>query len=346
MPIWFSALAAFGMTFFGCWFISQSVRLKNIGNVAPTEDRWHQTITPGLGGIPIYIGFVSAALLAGTSQPSCWVIILSALPLLIAGTYDDLKPIAPKTKLVVQLISATVFLVLMARYGALGGSLIQWLVCCIWLVAIINAINLLDNMDGLAAGVALIACLTIAYLLGKSDALSGVSYLYHLLAASIAAFLSLNRHPAKLFMGDAGALWLGFAVGAGVVLLMSDIKNATNAESASSYVQHWSIALLICAVPISDTLMVMITRKLRGQAVSIGGRDHLSHRLVAIGLSDKTGVAMLWLVALIASLLAIGIHRLPSSNWIAIVLAFVAVQVACIVWLTSQTPVAESTTAS
>ncbi len=347
MQFWLIALTAFFISLIGCWAITQSAWLRNLGNIEPSENRWHQTITPGLGGIPIFIGFAVATLASGAIGPLSSAILVCALPLLVVGTYDDIKPITPKAKLLVQILATALFLLLITTNESLSlitsisevgpYVLLHWLFCGIWLIAIINAINLLDNMDGLAAGVASIACLTIAYLCGKSDMLSNISLLYYILAAALAGFLMLNRHPAKLFMGDAGALWIGFTVAAGVMLLLSSITLPIKPETTLGYTMKWVFALLICAVPVSDTLMVMITRKMRGQAISIGGKDHLSHRLVSLGLSEKASVAILWLAALIAASLAILIQHFQPPLWIATIFVFFIILFASICWLTNKT---------
>lgn len=369
-------LLAFTTSLLGCCFITRSHTLRKLVDVEPTEHRWHQTTTPGFGGIPLFAGLVLAVLAIGHADTLVYVILICCVPLIVLGTWDDVKPLSPSTKLMIQVGTALLFktmLVIMhvshdpsQTYTTLSSptTWAHWAMCCIWLVAIINAINLLDNMDGLAGGIALIACLTIGHLASFNDALAGLSPLYYCLAASLAGFLVFNRHPAKLFMGDSGALWLGFIVAAGLVLVVlsptgnqhaadlvqtSDLvrKSGLIDSSASTYTQSiahftstWLLALLICAVPVCDTLMVMITRRRRGQAISIGGKDHLSHRMVKLGLSEKASVRVLHAAALLAALMAVVSYREPSTISILASLCFFLVFGIGIVWLTICTPIA------
>jgi len=330
------------MALAGCWIITASTRLRKLGNVAPVEDRWHQSATPGLGGVPIYIAFCLVACLAGELPPLSMAILLSALPLLVIGLYDDLKPVRPGLKLKAQMLSACAFLLFVFSPsggqhffgdGNLAVQVLSLLVCLTWIVAVINSINLLDNMDGLAGGIALIACLTLAVLIYRSNQYLEMSVLLIILAASIAGFLVLNYQPAKLFMGDAGALWIGLVVGIGALIVVR-AESVNHVEQSPFLLPvNWLLALMVCAVPISDTLMVMITRKLRGQPVSVGGRDHLSHRLVAIGFSERVSVGILWAVALVSSILAVLIQALPASVWITPVGIFLVLLLASIICL-------------
>jgi len=338
--VW-AILTAFTLSLIGCWMITISKRLRAVAIVAPVDDRWHQHATPALGGIPIFFAFCMATCAAGVMTALAMAILISALPLLVTGVYDDLKGVCPPLKLAVQCISACVFLIIISSYGFplfLGDahliySIASFILCLIWIVGIINAINLLDNMDGLAGGIALISCLALAFLLYRDNQYPQFSLLLVILAASFGGFLVLNCQPAKLFMGDAGSLWIGLVIGTSALVLLH--VNSVTAAGYSPFMSptNWLLPLMICVVPISDTLMVMITRKLRGQPVSVGGRDHLSHRLVAIGLSERVSVAILWIAALIASLLAWLIHAFPKVVWITPVGVYLCIAVVSIVWL-------------
>jgi len=329
MPAAWAILAAFTLSLAGCWMITISTRMRAFAIVDPVDNRWHQHATPALGGIPIFFAFCLITCAEGLLTVLSMAILISALPLLVTGAYDDLKGVRPALKLAVQCISAAHFF---------GGAhpvyaIASFMLCLIWIVGIINAINLLDNMDGLASGIALIACLTLAFLLYQDNQYPQFSLLLVILAASSGGFLVLNYKPAKLFMGDAGSLWIGLVIGASALILLTTNSVISTGSSPFMNPTNWLLPLMICAVPISDTLMVMITRKLRGQAVSVGGRDHLSHRLVAIGLSERVSVAILWAAALVASLLAGLIHAFPAGVWITLVCVYLCVAVVSIVWL-------------
>ncbi len=374
MQLWIGLLVAFSLSIAGCWLITKSSKLSNIGNVAPTEDRWHQQATPGLGGIPIYIAFALTAISICAWVPVVSAVLASTLLLVVLGTYDDIKFVSPKPKLAAQLLSSLLFFTLLALnnegtdaityavaqpvLAIAEGHLLSMahvFICVVWIIGIINAINLLDNMDGLSGGIAFIACITVAFLTNHSIDAGAVSLMYYILGASLAGFLVLNRHPAKLFMGDAGSLWIGFVVATGAIVVASVYFKASMQSSPNShsslpapltysgshaillYVRGWLLAVVICTVPICDTLMVMITRRLRQQPVSVGGKDHLSHRLVCIGFSQTTSVAILYLVAGIASLLACLIYFQPATVWLGPLCAFIAAVSAGIGWLTNTT---------
>ncbi len=348
MQFYLAVFSAFTISLIACWIITRSHTLKRIGNVEPAENRWHNDITPGLGGVPIFLGVTCATLVAGSTDAVSGVVLLCAVPLLVLGLYDDIKPMQPRTKLLLQTLTALLFLVLVNSVGNdifpksiepdSNYSVFYGFIFCTWVVGILNAFNLLDNMDGLAGGVALIASLTIAYLIADHETLYSLSFLYYLLAASLAGFLVLNKNPAKLFMGDTGSLWIGYLIAVGVLLLSSTTNfhfqdETIGSKNPFSFSMNWLLAPLLCTVPLSDTLMVMITRTLRGQPVSVGGKDHLSHRLVSIGFSEQSSVAFLWLIALIASALAIAIHQFNLVLWPVYLLVFFCMLVASIVCL-------------
>jgi len=345
------ALLAFLISFAGCWLITRSTYLRKLGNVAPVENRWHQQATPGLGGIAIFIALAIVAVISGIHISLVSTLLISAFPLIILGTYDDIKPVSPKLKLAAQIFSSLLFLAILSLtkifptylYESglfLEGAtfpIINSILYIFWIVTMINALNLLDNMDGLAAGIALIACMLIAAVATQKPALAGLSSFYFILAGSLGGFLVLNRHPAKLFMGDAGALWLGFMVGIGVLFICAPNISPGESHPELWHPRFWILPILICIVPIADTTMVMITRTMRGQAVTIGGKDHLSHRLACIGLSERTSVAVLCLAALVASLLALMIYTYPPAIWVLPTLVYFIMLLTGIGWLVKTT---------
>ncbi len=356
MWVFWPASAAFVCSLTGCWVIIRSQRLQQFGNIAPSADRWHQNVTPGLGGIPVFAAFagvsfwVSGLLISGQAEIT-HTILLAAIPLLLAGIWDDLKPVRPRYKLTVQVTAAALVLLLplwftgqSAFVGKTGAAIVITLtvgmLCLLWIVAIINAINLTDNMDGLSGGLSLIACVTIAAIAVRDEQSLSLYSTYSILASAILGFLVLNVKPAKLFMGDAGALWIGLAVGVGSLLAMTGGVTPLSQQTEFSDPTLWLLPPLICAVPLSDTLMVMVTRVQRGQPVSMGGRDHLSHRLVYCGFSERVSVAILWLVALLASWLALSSQALPSVVFVSLVALFVVSVGASIVWLVRATALA------
>jgi len=257
----------------------------------PRPDRWHRKPTALLGGVAIWI-----ALLAGTAAgiesgafagASPWGILLGGSLLCMLGALDDVLELRPSTKLAAQLASATVAVMFGHRFHLFPQAALDGVVSVAWIVAITNAVNLLDNMDGLAAGVVLIA----AVWLGWADAFGGPVGIVGLsLVGSLGAFLLFNSNPASIFMGDSGSLSIGFLV---AVLSLASLRAPVTVRSAT-------IPIVTLLVPILDTGLVTITRILSGRAISEGGRDHVSHRLVTLGLSEREAVGFLWVLAFVA----------------------------------------------
>jgi UDP-GlcNAc:undecaprenyl-phosphate GlcNAc-1-phosphate transferase len=273
---------------------------RRLGVVAaPRIDRWHRKPTALLGGVAIYLAFAAGCLLFAWQTPGARLILAAGTLLFIAGLVDDLVQVKPYTKLVVQLIVAALVVFFSRRLHWTYVEPVNIFITIFWLVGITNAVNLLDNMDGLAGGVSAIACvfLTITLLLnGQAEQ----AMLPALLGGASLGFLVFNfrlKGPASVFMGDCGALFLGFAMGA--MALLSEYDRSRNLGTVLL------TPVLIMLIPIFDTCMVTLTRKLSGRPISQGGRDHTSHRLVALGVSERRAVLLLYALAIAAGLLAV-----------------------------------------
>jgi UDP-GlcNAc:undecaprenyl-phosphate/decaprenyl-phosphate GlcNAc-1-phosphate transferase len=271
---------------------------------APRADRWHRTATPSSGGLAI---FLSCAAAYGLACPGRYPrIALAVAALWIFGFLDDRLRIRPALKLSVQ-VAAAGFVVL----GGVVFELTPWAAANValsifWIVMITNAFNLIDNMDGLCAGVVIIVCLFRFWLLAaegyRADAeLSGI------LAAAFAGFLVFNYHPARIFMGDCGSLPVGFALGA--------LTLAGPAPHKGMLLAGFLYPAVTFAYPIFDTALVSILRKLAGRPISAGGRDHSSHRLAATGLDERQVVWILWLMTMFGSSLGLLIHWMPRASF-------------------------------
>jgi UDP-GlcNAc:undecaprenyl-phosphate/decaprenyl-phosphate GlcNAc-1-phosphate transferase len=278
------------------------------GKVAiPRADRWHRQPTPTLGGIGMFLAFSIA--IVGTYFlgdlksifSMRWSILVAVIIMFVIGLYDDFKPISPPVKLVFQILAATIVIF----FGNITIEFFRWpianiLLTFFWLVGITNAINLLDNMDGLAGGVALITAgfLSIFFFrTGYPDLL----VLSLALCGSIIGFLVFNFPPAKIFMGDSGSMFLGFS------LAVLAIARHTQASNIFAII---GVPTLVLLLPILDTGLVAITRILRGQSPAVGGKDHTSHRLVAFGLSERQAVLVLYGIAIVSGLASIGLEAL------------------------------------
>lgn len=281
-----------------------AIRLAHVkGWVAqPREDRWHQAPTALAGGIAIFAAAsIGWAFLVPAGSPLLPIWLGGAL-LGLFGFVDDRFGLSVIAKLAVQLGGAAILI-----WGGLllVPNLPLWvslpLTLC-WVVGITNAVNLLDNMDGLAAGISTIAALTLAGLaFGNGDALVGTGAL--VLAAAAVGFLAYNFNPAKTFMGDCGSLFLGFTL-SGLALAVP------STGSGRGLTALLLVPVAVMAVPIFDTTLVTAKRLLVGRSVGQGGRDHSSHRLVALGLTERAAVLTLYAAAAGFGAIAIALQRI------------------------------------
>jgi UDP-GlcNAc:undecaprenyl-phosphate GlcNAc-1-phosphate transferase len=287
---------------------SLAIRFKYVAT--PREDRWHRRPVALFGGVAIAITLFACA--AGFG-------LLTALPLLsitgalmfVVGFVDDLISLKPATKLIAQIALASSLLFFDYRLNWAESMTLDLLLSLVWIVGLTNAFNLIDNMDGLCGGVALIVGLSLLVDLlpgaAGTNALAEATYLAILLGA-IGGFLVYNLHPASIFMGDSGSLLLGFTFAAVTV------STGHQTPIRSDILSIIAAPALVLLFPIFDTTLVTLSRWLSGRRASQGGRDHSSHRLVAIGLSERRAVMVLWLLAAIGGVLGIGVSKL-GQNW-------------------------------
>jgi UDP-GlcNAc:undecaprenyl-phosphate GlcNAc-1-phosphate transferase len=269
--------------------------------VPPRPDRWHSAPTPTMGGIAIasatLVGFGAIALTAGVDGLLDWSAVLAAaIAMFVVGLLDDRLQLSPVAKLVASLaVGAFLVFALIGAdpEGALPSG--YTLLGIIWFAGICHAFNLLDNMDGLAAGVALIAAIFMAALLGLALG-SGLSMLLIALIGALAGFLYWNRPRARLFMGDCGSLFIGALLGGASLVPIF--------HSLVAFVSPAILIVLILVVPLFDTSFVLVLRRLAGRSATRGGTDHVSHRLVSLGFSERSAVRILYLLGLIGGLTA------------------------------------------
>jgi len=282
--------------------------------VSPRRDRWHKRPTASFGGIAIYVTVVLLSVLIVDLTHEIRTILLASSLLFFVGLIDDVLNIKPYQKLLGQIAGALIVvgsgLVLQWTDSLLVNSAITFL----WIVGITNAINLLDNMDGLAAGISSIAALFIGislYFSGSPDAISLIS----IFIGALLGFLIFNFNPASIFMGDCGSLFIGFFLATSMLISQS-------AGRSRGVISVLAVPVFTFLVPIFDTTLVMVLRKLNGKGISVGGRDHTSHRLVALGLSEKKTVLLLYSLAFISGLLALSLNNLKLSQSIALITLF------------------------
>jgi len=286
----------------------------------PRTDRWHKQPTPTLGGVGIFLSVLAGLLIGGFYSGDWgripWGMLVGAVFIFFLGFYDDLKSITPPAKFVGQIIAATIVVLFgySTRFftpriaNTFVAQVPNIMLTIFWLIGITNAINLLDNMDGLAGGISLITALILSYFFwrGGNLGLLGISLA---LAGSLTGFLVFNFPPAKIFMGDSGSLFLGFTL---ATLAIARQPQASNVFAIMG------VPTLLFMLPILDTILVTITRMLRGQSPVQGGRDHTSHRLIAFGLSERQAVLTLYAVALLAGVAGVAVETI--DYWLSLLL--------------------------
>ena len=300
---------------------------RRIGLVAkPKSDRWHKKPTAMLGGVAIWLSVVISYLLyfrpntlfgfdsANLSVSYSWVIISASSFLFLVGLVDDLIHTKPYQKLIGQIMGSA----FVVYYGLIlpwtGSSSLNVVLTIFWLIGITNALNLLDNMDGLASGIAVIgsAFLALSFLsTGQlTEALMMMTF-----AGALLGFLVYNSNPASIFMGDCGSLFIGF------FLASSALVNVAGGRSRS-LLPVLAVPILVLFIPIFDTTFVTILRKASGRAASQGGRDHTSHRLVALGMSEEHAVWMLYGFAALSGVLSLLVQRMKLDVSLAAIAGF------------------------
>ena len=272
--------------------------------VPPRADRWHNQPTPTMGGIAIAVaallGFsVVMSRVDGGVLPTQWLPVpFAAIAMFVAGVLDDRFQLSPLAKLVSSLIIGAFLVFSLGRPLDNGLPWTYSLVGTIWFAGVCHAFNLLDNMDGLAGGVALIAALFLAMLLWIPLGAPIVLVLIAL-AGALIGFLYWNRPPARLFMGDCGSLFIGAVIaGASLVPVL---------QERASFPWTSIVVIAVLVVPLFDTAFVLVLRRLAGRSATRGGTDHVSHRLVSLGFSERSAVRILYLLGLMGGVTAWGL---------------------------------------
>lgn len=265
----------------------------------PQRDRWHPEPVPTLGGCAIALAFLIATASAAPLAPLASLLVGCGL-MFGLGAFDDALQFRATTKLVVQSVAAAIMVFLMPDANLTGLPALDALLSVVWIVGITNAFNLLDNIDGLSAGIAAIAGIFFLAAIAPGTSTPLALAVAAFVGASL-GFLVYNVRPASIFMGDSGSLFLGSFL-AGAALLATPGLRVDVAPVAA-------IPLFILLIPIFDTAFVSITRRLAGRSPMHGGRDHLSHRLVALGIDERTAVLGLYGLASIGGLIALSLQH-------------------------------------
>jgi UDP-GlcNAc:undecaprenyl-phosphate GlcNAc-1-phosphate transferase len=271
---------------------------------------------PYLGGAAVTVAAVAGVTGAGLMGldfvwgQAAMVLAMSVL-LAVVGLADDVKNLPPLPRLVAQAVAALVVILLGTRVELVDSLVFEVLLTLLWVVGITNGLNLLDNMDGLAAGVTVVASGWMFVMAAGNGQFLVAILLVSLFGATL-GFLRHNFHPASVYLGDAGSLFLGFLLAVAGMRLRFDAPIAYT----------WLVPVLALGLPILDTSFVTFNRLRNGRNPLSGGRDHISHRLVQIGLPVRGAVLLLYGVAFVFGVLAFVVSR--TADWSAYLVAGVA----------------------
>ncbi len=280
----------------------------------------HSSPVPYLGGVGIIFGVLIVTYVAifFTSLPfnNFWLatsLIGPAFAMGLIGLWDDIKNLHPLPRFIGQTFSGivvAVVLILTNNFGSPTGSiLIDISITVVWIVGICNSINFFDNLDGGAAGTVAVAAITLTFL-ANSNGQALIGSLAIVVAGASLGFLIWNKSPARIYMGDAGALFLG------VLIATLAIRLRPNTDTS---IASFATPILLLAVPILDTTVAVVSRIFRHVSPFQGGKDHLSHRLIRAGLTKKYSAVLLWLLSALFCFLAILLTVLNSHFEIIVV---------------------------
>ena len=307
-------IAAFALTGLLTWPVrALAIRLGAMD--APNLARKSQAEpVPYLGGLAIALGITVVTFVAvfvGDQNENltdlAFTVLVPALSLGLMGLVDDLRSLSPWPRLITQSLVGSVVAFIIVQGGTIGTpfgtSTLNTAVTIFWIVGICNSINFFDNLDGAASGAVAIAALGVFFIaFDRGQEL--VSALSIVTAGATIGFLMWNKSPAKIYMGDAGALFLGVIISVATIRVNPGI------------VPTWKsllIPIMLLAVPLLDTCVAVFSRLARGLSPLTGGKDHLSHRLVRAGLSRPMAAISLWSASGVCAVMAVGVYKYPDS---------------------------------
>lgn len=326
-------ILAFVITFATTPFVKKFAFKIGAVDVPKDNRRMHKKPTARLGGLAIFFGFIISVLLFAKVDKELLGLVAGCLIIVILGIFDDIYALSAKLKFAVQIIAALCPILAGVRidfirvpsfiveYGYIGLGWFAIPLTLVWILAITNATNLLDGLDGLACGVSSISALTllcIAIIVGESE----VAFLTSALAGACFGFLPYNFNPAKLFMGDTGSMFLGFVLGA------ASVQGLFKGYAVVSL----AAPILVLGLPIFDTTSAVLRRLKNHQPIMSPDRGHLHHKLIDAGFSQKRAVTTIYALCLILCVVAVALIATGAiSLW---VLALVLFGFAMFLWLT------------
>jgi UDP-GlcNAc:undecaprenyl-phosphate/decaprenyl-phosphate GlcNAc-1-phosphate transferase len=297
---------------------------------SPNSRKLHVTPMPLLGGVAIYGAFLLAVLLFEDRfrLPQLVSILVGATFISFLGIWDDSRGLRPLLKLEKQVVAALILVASGIYVELFPSPLANYALTVVWLVGITNSMNLLDNMDGLTGGIAAVSSAFFLLMAASSGQVLVGSLAAALLGACL-GFLRYNLNPASIFMGDTGSLFIGFILAAvGIKLHFDHPVQIT-----------WMIPVLVLGLPILDTTLVTVSRLRRGcNPLTTPGKDHISHRLVALGLTHREAVLTLYLACGALGMAALFLMQASLGEAYALASALVLLGLLAIAWLEKGPP--------
>ena len=268
---------------------------------APDARKVHQVSIPRLGGLASYVGYMVSLLYSVKDISSVKGLLIGSVILVAVGIWDDVKQIGPKTKLLGQIVAALMLPIFdnAIHFISIGDHMLylEYLsipLTVFWIVGFTNIVNLIDGLDGLAAGISLIACIAICIVtlqMGQVD----LACITLALAGAACGFLRYNFNPAKIFIGDTGSMLLGYTMAA--ISVMGSVKTAATVGLV--------VPVIVLGLPILDTLFAIVRRRINGRPVFQPDKGHLHHRLLAMGLTQKQAVLLMYAITAVLGCVSI-----------------------------------------
>lgn len=293
----------------------------------PNERKVHKKPMPRMGGLAIYLAFIIGYALFGQVNTQMLSILIGGFVIILAGIIDDIKPIKARYKLLVQIFAALFVVIYGQIYFTeisflgihfLVNKYVGYFLSCLFIVAITNAINLIDGLDGLATGVSSIYFITIAIIALILNRAGGLDItLSVIMLGATLGFLPYNFPPAKIFMGDTGSLFLGFMISI-IALLGFKITTITSLV----------VPICILAVPIFDTILAILRRMLKHQSIGEADKEHLHHQLLRMTSSQTKTILLIYLINItfsaISILYVIGDNKQAIAIYVGVMVLFLA----------------------
>jgi UDP-GlcNAc:undecaprenyl-phosphate/decaprenyl-phosphate GlcNAc-1-phosphate transferase len=326
---WFAVVLTFMVAWIVTYLFIPKVRtfaLKVGWADLPNARRLNQEPLPNAGGLAIYTGVMAAIILAGCLSPivlakvqvAILAILLGGSVLTLVGFIDDQFSLPPLFRLIVQILTALLLVVCgiqihIIYFGAPIDGILSIIVTVLWIVGITNAVNLMDGLDGLAGGVSFITAMSLLAASAQFETRAAATLISAGVAGAALGFLRHNYHPSRIIMGDAGAYFLGY------VLAATSILGNVKVTTVTSLIP----TIMLLLVPIMDTSQVIVKRLLSGNnPLSTPGKDHLHHRLLAQGFSQRHSAAILWGITLAGGIIAM---QMQGAKPMAIVVTAVGI---------------------